>query len=285
MSDSHVALPPAPDGAVLHFESRDVDAWAEFSGDYNPVHFDADHAHAAGLEGLIVHGMLALLHVKHAVSKATDHAALCGSTWLKFRALLRNPVTYGRKSVLSLRPTGHGLDFRLRAMESGREQFRGTFAPIEPPANLKWGGAGDKLDGALLVERTASLLTAYPYIDECWVALDAIIFAEFIRTKLAAIEQSILPVLASSPQGVGRGMVVYQLSHAVRFDSVLLRLPPHEIERLGSLSYFVPNEVDQIHANGQVVGTVEIPVVAATGPLMTLEIGLMARVLLNNSSD
>jgi acyl dehydratase len=48
----------------LAFGLSDIARWADFSGDYNAIHFDRASALKAGLEGLVVHGMLVLLTVR-----------------------------------------------------------------------------------------------------------------------------------------------------------------------------------------------------------------------------
>jgi acyl dehydratase len=40
------------------FTSEQIAAYAEASGDHNPIHLDDDFARAAGLPGIIAHGML-----------------------------------------------------------------------------------------------------------------------------------------------------------------------------------------------------------------------------------
>ena len=38
--------------------TRQLVVWAGASGDYNPIHYDKDHAQSRGLGGVIVHGQL-----------------------------------------------------------------------------------------------------------------------------------------------------------------------------------------------------------------------------------
>lgn len=40
------------------FDRGQIAAYAEASGDYNPIHLDDDFARSVGLPGVIVHGML-----------------------------------------------------------------------------------------------------------------------------------------------------------------------------------------------------------------------------------
>lgn len=58
----------------LHYTLSDAHGWAGFSGDYNPVHFDASWAKKQGAAHLSVHGMRALLDVKAAISPSASDA-------------------------------------------------------------------------------------------------------------------------------------------------------------------------------------------------------------------
>ena len=40
--------------------TEDIEAFAELSGDHNPLHLDDEHARAAGFDGRIAHGLLVL---------------------------------------------------------------------------------------------------------------------------------------------------------------------------------------------------------------------------------
>ena len=54
-----------------------IRAYAEASGDHNPIHLDDDAAHAAGLPGVIAHGMLGMAQLANfVVAYAGDHRRL-----------------------------------------------------------------------------------------------------------------------------------------------------------------------------------------------------------------
>jgi acyl dehydratase len=54
-----------------------IRAYAEASGDYNPIHLDDDAARAAGLPGVIAHGMLGMAQLANfVVAFAGDHRRL-----------------------------------------------------------------------------------------------------------------------------------------------------------------------------------------------------------------
>ena len=54
-----------------------IRAYADASGDHNPIHLDDDAAHAAGLPGVIAHGMLGMAQLANfVVAYAGDHRRL-----------------------------------------------------------------------------------------------------------------------------------------------------------------------------------------------------------------
>jgi acyl dehydratase len=57
--------------------AADFARYAEASGDHNPLHTDEAHARAAGLDGVIAHGMLVMGHMGRVA------AALAGPTGLR----------------------------------------------------------------------------------------------------------------------------------------------------------------------------------------------------------
>ncbi len=49
---------------IVNYSKKDIKAWAEFSGDYNPIHFDINKALSYGLVCCPVQGMLGAMDVK-----------------------------------------------------------------------------------------------------------------------------------------------------------------------------------------------------------------------------
>ena len=83
----------------------DVRAFAELSGDRNPIHLDTDSAVRAGFMGPIAHGALGLsvatgLANQLALTRSTL-VALVGISWR-----FRGPIYYGDRVTLHLRVSG-----------------------------------------------------------------------------------------------------------------------------------------------------------------------------------
>lgn len=66
------------DTKLAILSAQDVAAYAEASGDHNPIHLDERAARAAGLPGTIVHGMLIMGRLEGAIRNWLPQARLAG---------------------------------------------------------------------------------------------------------------------------------------------------------------------------------------------------------------
>jgi acyl dehydratase len=84
---------------------EEVKAYADASGDQNPLHQDDDFARSVGFPGIIAHGMFTLAHVvKSLTDWVGDPAALLGIR-VQFRAVVYMDETLvARATVLSVDP-------------------------------------------------------------------------------------------------------------------------------------------------------------------------------------
>ena len=62
---------------VKHVTQRDIDRYAEASGDFNPIHIDEAFATQTPLGGTIAHGMLILAYMSEMMTEAF------GNNWLE----------------------------------------------------------------------------------------------------------------------------------------------------------------------------------------------------------
>jgi acyl dehydratase len=93
-SSTAAAPAAAPVGPLVkHVTQAQIDAYAEASGDHNPIHIDPEAAQAVGLEGTIAHGMLSMAFLGQLV---TDWLATLPEAegWLarlrvRFQAMVR----------------------------------------------------------------------------------------------------------------------------------------------------------------------------------------------------
>ncbi|TXI92570.1 MAG: hypothetical protein E6Q34_06370 [Burkholderiaceae bacterium] len=278
------------------FDMPDVQKWAEFSGDYNPIHFNLDDARLAGMDELILHGMLALMPVKQALSHAlgqtlrspTSHSGAHANSenleidpsnsdavWTKFRALFRHPIPHGRSIALQHRPAHTGLNFKVCHVSSDDEHFRGSMASTESPAD-QYRAVEYEFHTALDAQAADKFYEFYPGVKHAWIALDAIVFADFMQSKLQILEDISEVKMYELHGPKKRNKVVVQLSHTVSFDAnFFCDDQGQEIDwKAFSYSMSLPSMVASEH---QLAGTVLLPVVYRNQLVMMIEIGLVSK--------
>jgi hypothetical protein len=205
----------------LTFGPPDIAGWARFSGDYNPIHFDAERARALGVEGVVAHGMLVLLAVKGWLSRELPP----GGGWWTFKARMRQPVLSGRPALLDVRPQPDGLAFTLAA-PAGHKLMTGALSrrPVvpytpAPPRRLR-------IEADAVAARVRELQDAFPWPGEFWVAADALVFAEFVRTGIKDVLAPHGIDLGPGGESPADGTIVVQTAHEVAFDRHVLGAAP-----------------------------------------------------------
>lgn len=194
----------------LTFRPSDIASWARFSGDYNPIHFDAACARQLGAPGVIAHGMLVLLAVKGRAAAALPP----GGGWWLFRVRLRQPVLAGEPVRLQTRGQGEDLAFTL-ASADGRKLLTGALARLSGAPAPAAANRRTRLGPEAVAARVRELNEAFPWPTEPWVAADALVFAEFLR---GGAREVLAPHGIDLARGAAGGKVVVQTAHAVAFD-------------------------------------------------------------------
>jgi len=209
--DGNAATSDAAD-ASWRFGTDDLQRWAAYSGDYNPIHFDPAQARRLGMDTVVVHGMLAMLPVKSALAARCE--ALTGS-WLRARTLLRNPLPLDRAYGLDIGERAGQVTFSARCRQTGNEFLRGNCAGLShaPQSDDPAVFAECRVTPQLLRD-FASLLPLDPM--PAWIAADAAVFSDFIQHQVGALTEH---VQARMPPGRSSapGLLVHA-SHSVSFD-------------------------------------------------------------------
>jgi 3-hydroxybutyryl-CoA dehydratase len=87
--------------------AADIDAFAEVSGDTNPVHLDADYAATTTFQGRIAHGMLSAAYISAVLGTRLPGP---GAIYLSQQLRFRRPVRIG--DAVTARVTVQALDER-----------------------------------------------------------------------------------------------------------------------------------------------------------------------------
>lgn len=79
------------------FTREQIAAYAEASGDHNPIHLDDELARSAGLPGLIAHGMLQMGLAARVAAEAAGGPGRLRSLRCRFAGMVRpgDTVTFG----------------------------------------------------------------------------------------------------------------------------------------------------------------------------------------------
>lgn len=93
---------------------EDVRAYAEVSGDSNPLHLDDDAARAAGFDGVIAHGMFTMAHMASCVVAWAGEVGWVERVAAQFRA----PVPMGAEIVAGGRVRSVDLETGLVTVEA-----------------------------------------------------------------------------------------------------------------------------------------------------------------------
>ncbi|MBU9817416.1 hypothetical protein J1781_21555 [Rahnella sp. C60] len=202
---------------MFSYDVRDAEAWAKFSGDYNPIHFDLQQARAMGLETLTVHGMRALLDMKNHLS---HNVMAAKSEFYQFNARLRQAVKcqtpYQLVSTLIL--AGSGVSSLLTEPVSGTCCFSSKLT-----GKSAFPAACATLDHMLTGAQLAALSEAYPSDKPdvmSWELLDAVLFAQIVNMPetLECVRESIPHLSALSLADVFKQIPVVQTHHDVHFS-------------------------------------------------------------------
>lgn len=166
------------------FNPDALDAWGRFSGDVNPIHFDSQVAQdLLGLDGPVVHGMLAMLELKSAFSKSLqdnhDPAAL------HWTAMLRRPIPARARYRIDTTASGSPrIRTNLVCANAGTKFITSTSAPAQLAQTAHQSEVPAErflVQPAVLAAQLSQFRDLYPDLRHGWIFLDALLFSQFVR--------------------------------------------------------------------------------------------------------
>jgi acyl dehydratase len=88
---------------VVTFTIEQIAAYAEPSGDHNPIHLDADFARSVGLPGIIAHGMLQMGILGCVAAEAAGGGARLHKLYCRFSGMVEpgDTVTFTAEEAAS----------------------------------------------------------------------------------------------------------------------------------------------------------------------------------------
>jgi acyl dehydratase len=86
---------------LVTFTADQIAAYAEASGDHNPIHLDEDFARSVGLPGIIAHGMLQMGILATVASEATGGAGRLRRLYCRFAGMVEpgDTVTFAAEDA------------------------------------------------------------------------------------------------------------------------------------------------------------------------------------------
>lgn len=226
----------------LYYTLQDAERWAAFSGDYNPIHFDAAEAKHLGMDDICVHGMRAMLEVKSGLSQALEKETL-SSGGLLFNCRLREPVLCEKPYHLALSETqSDGLlqvSGKLRNAHTQALSMRSKLSESDPLV------LAPVTQASTLREETLSTLyrqfrTVERQTAPLWSFYDAVLFRQLVNAPetLEAVQRIIPGLEAIKLSDVFRLVRVVQTHHETRFSPLLLE-PADESTAAEPLHYSI----------------------------------------------
>ncbi len=105
---------------------EDVKAYADASGDQNPLHQDDNFARSVGFPGIIAHGMFTMAHLTSALAKWLGDPAALKSIGVQFRAVVFMDETIeagGKVAELDPEAKRATLDVWVRVERAGVTEY------------------------------------------------------------------------------------------------------------------------------------------------------------------
>lgn len=175
---------------TLRYSTADLQTWAEFSGDFNPIHFEPARAAQLNLSAVPAHGMRVMLDVKRLLlQEAIAHD--CSGPTLMFKAVLRAPVLKDAMYNLVIQSRRNGLDFAVTNEGASMHCMTGYLRPIPECNESRYAISASCLDVpawhsfSIGTEEWNSALQLLPYAchgaGSAWLLLDALLFSALLR--------------------------------------------------------------------------------------------------------
>ena len=225
---------------LLHYTLADARQWAAFSGDDNPIHFDLAAAREMGASQLSVHGMRALLDVKHDTQRRLPSPLPVAERYLKCLIRLRRPLWCDTDWLLAPSAAKNRV---LSAATVSNPQEDETCLSCQMSFATGPESLVDKQPSILATDTLLALKsyfnTAWPDLAQ-WQFLDALLFRQLVCDEALLRQENIAALIGqgeTSLQQIFTHYPVLQTHQEVVFDVRLVNQEP--LTGLESLSLWL----------------------------------------------
>lgn len=211
---------------IFNYTVNDAARWAKFSGDYNPIHFDLQHAQHFGQKQLTAHGMRVMLDIKNQLSLALLPSEL-NADFLYFNVRLRQPILCDNVYQLQLSHSKGLVRGKLLDINNGESCFSCKLrnGPILMPVQkANW----TVISAESIYQFSQLFFDNITEPTKCWVFFDALLFKVLVASpETLAIAKQVLPnIQADSLIDLFKYIPIIQTHHDVHFSTELLYADP-----------------------------------------------------------
>ncbi|HGN1705151.1 TPA: protein dehydratase [Providencia rettgeri] len=206
---------------TLRYTLKDAHNWAEFSGDYNPIHFDLTWVQAHGGDKLSVHGMRALLDVKEFSSQQLSTAMLKAGQVIKCVIRIRHPLWNDVDYSLV---AGTKLGSSAVLMADGQKCVTCNLSLVDQVEYCSAQNSA-QISAIDLLNLQKIFVPYFPKLP-LWVFLDAVIFQYLIETNDVLLHDSVTALLPKNAclKDIFANYSVVQTHQELHFDPTFLQL-------------------------------------------------------------
>lgn len=211
---------------ICQYSLKDANAWANFSGDYNPIHFNLEYAQSVQSEHIVVHGMRAMLDMKRSLSESLlDRLPI--ADFFRFSARLRKPMHCDRPYRLCVTEEGERFNGKMQDIHDNSECLTARLFPIIQPSKTLTFQAGSHW-----ISSSETLMELFPGCadspEEHWSFWDAMLFQRLLAAPELPLEiNAVEPAFkAESLVAIFSRFPMVQTHHEVLFSAQLLSPKP-----------------------------------------------------------
>jgi MaoC like domain len=254
------------------FTTDAIERWARFSGDYNPIHFDLARARAAGADDIIVHGMLALVHVQEQL-----HVSMQDTCLPTIKTFFRAPMVKNHAHKLDVAIHGNQRRFIVSSLQDKTQTMYGRcgFAMPEIAEHDTSNVFADfGIDGEPLREKIREFSQSFPTITPAWIFVSALAFSRFL------VSETPLSVLRGRGQTFDpheRGTLMMQTSHAVAVNQAFAQKTLRDFSTPTDICCRLRTPIILANGRHELAGSFPFDITTEDRTIMQVEIGLLVR--------
>lgn len=224
---------------ILNFNKKSLEEWANFSGDFNPIHFDENKARQIGLNNLAVHGMLAMLPLKQYTADSFIKGQSDGFVW---RSSLRYPLDIDKDYQLLLKNSENKISFTLHDMELAKKYFIGSMHKSTFNEEIRQFNFSDtqifSIDPELIKEKQHEFKATFANVSLLWIFFDALLFSLFISKHATELcVQKFKEFMGNQEQFIGDNVLFLHTNHQVYVSPQISQLNIEKV--LDNINYGV----------------------------------------------